>query len=139
MNTHTTLNLSNQAVSEVFVLPKKSKKTDFDHMLATFHASNTVVARLYKILTLIFCPKSQKIPLLILQIKHTTFSLFKAYHILIYPKAMARIFISVPFILLCHLHIACDKMYTIFYININITFCAVKKHNLTFNLCFIKF
>ncbi len=34
----TTLNLSNQAVSEVFALFEKSQKTDFDHMLATFDA-----------------------------------------------------------------------------------------------------
>ena len=97
----TTLNLSNQAVSEVFDLFENPHIFGFDHMLATFYASNAVIARLYKILTLIFCPKSQKIPLLILQIKHTSFSLFKAYHILIYPKVMARIFMSVPFFCYC--------------------------------------
>ena len=42
----TTLNLSNQAVSEVFTLFEKTHFFGFDHMLATFYASNAVVARL---------------------------------------------------------------------------------------------
>ena len=44
----TTLNLSNQAVSEVFALLQFLQKYDFDHMLATFYASNAVAARLYR-------------------------------------------------------------------------------------------
>ena len=41
-------NLSNQAVSEVFTLFEKTHFFGFDHMLATFYASNAVVARLCK-------------------------------------------------------------------------------------------
>ena len=53
-------NLSNQAVSEVFALPEKSQKTDFDHMLATFHTSNVVVAWLYG-LSGYFCKYKQTV------------------------------------------------------------------------------
>ena len=42
----TTLNLSNQAVSEVFDLFENPHIFGFDHMLATFYASNAVAARL---------------------------------------------------------------------------------------------
>ena len=45
----TTLNLSNQAVSEVFALSRKVQKNEFDHMLPTFYASNTVVAKVYAV------------------------------------------------------------------------------------------
>ena len=56
----TTLNLSNQAVSEVFALFGKPHFFGFDHMLATFHASNAVVARLCGILLLIFALNYKK-------------------------------------------------------------------------------
>ena len=44
----TTLNLSNQAVSEVFTLLEKPHFFEFDHMSTTFYASNAVAARLYR-------------------------------------------------------------------------------------------
>ncbi len=70
-------------------------------MLPTFYDSNTVVARVCTVFNTDFLPKIEKNPLLILQIKHTPFSLFTPYQNLIYPKAMARIFISVPFMFYC--------------------------------------
>ena len=70
-------------------------------MLATFYASNAVAVRLCWILRLIFLPQITKNQLQLLLIKLNSFSLFKAYHILIYQKAMARIFMSVPFLFYC--------------------------------------
>ena len=67
----TTLNLSNQSVSEVFALFKILQKIDFDHNFL----SSTVGQNL--------------------------FSLFTLYQNLIHPKAMAQIFLSVPSVLLC--------------------------------------
>jgi len=51
----TTLNLSNQAVSEVFALFEKPHFFGFDHILATFYASNAVVARVCAVFEFNFC------------------------------------------------------------------------------------
>ena len=55
----TTLNLSNQAVSEVFALFEKPHFFGFDHMLATFYFSNAVVSRVYRFLIIIFVLKHE--------------------------------------------------------------------------------
>ena len=72
----TTLNLSNQAVSEVFILPEKPLFFGFDHMLATFYASNAVVARLCSFFNYYFILKYEQ-RVLNLKIQDSNFYIVK--------------------------------------------------------------
>ena len=95
----TTLNLSNQAISEVFALSRKVQKNEFDHMLSH---SYTRKRQLWQGFTDIYVafftskmPKEASVcSILRLPIYLIPFSLFNAYHILIYPKTTARIFLT---------------------------------------------
>ena len=57
----TTLNLSNQAVSEVFTLFENPHFFVFDHMLATFYASTAVVARLCRYFNYFFLKYEERV------------------------------------------------------------------------------